>query len=1115
MQSDVCMVLSPFPADSHPAAQNETGVPRAGSRSLLLRFSQCIVQYRVFFGVCSFAFLVASAVTAAFTCHLPDLSDPSADFVAIQTDWSANVQQFKALLSETRSYPWRAGSSLVRRHRRGPEQRMQLWSIRQPDRVTTLPLFKHQGRFTGYGSQEEQLNLCFGEHSSVIEASDLWTTYEGYGRLVMSLDQNPSLNAPFTDVDEVPSNFFTEPGAFASLCSFQSRIYELDIFKQECVHSMHQRPVRNTTSNQPHCCSAWSVPNMVAALLGRSSCSQIRDSELVEINQLLTSCLPAFRNNTLRRVCWDAYGSDPTLLCPLVTPASCLRSPLIPLILATSLPDAADWRWRTTLLQLPIRRADSLSLFLALEAAYRSGNLTSDLPVPVYIHGMYLHAYNELVSETIFRDTFWLVIGLGTLLVLLALGTGTVVIPIITLIGIGWSLLAAYGLYSRVLCIPHFPVLNLMAVVLAIGLGADDLLVYFQVWKTSLRRTPIASSMNGDLELATLSPWSKPRHSRSTGLNETRAECSKFCGNGCFSFHDPSTSSGASVLAVQLQFTLHHAIPSMALTSIATALGLLINFLSSIVAVQRFALFSLLIVLCNFVYVVLVAPIVFVLFSSLCIFSSNLTSCMANYFDTISSHFSNLVLRGRFFLSSLFLIAVTVCTYFLLFKRNFTIPSGGGKTSFLRSNHLFESFLNTFTNWFWMERNLHQISTLIPVHFVWGFQPEDDRSFWTFIHKQPVESARWIPDEKLNLTSTAAREWLFKFCDRRLRQLPYLFKSTDMNSQHYGLPALDLAHLNPYLDAPLWCPFGRFTNSLDNYMFAHACTNVSSRCCFGSSSPTIFSLSPWHFRLCLEEYTSFEHHILPREFQSGFRFPATHSGEPLGLIVSVLTNLSMLTSTHDELRRGVYDLSAWFLEALTTAPDHLRGGRLVLPTLGPFEVEKNVTEYVYWSILVAILLAALLVLLSTGTLCLAVIALVSLFACLVTTGMMLIIIDNWSLGIVEGLVLSLAAGLAIDPCLHLALSVKRAGGRCCDTGLGWTSRSVHTSMCMLNAAVTGSAGSTAIAGLCMIACHLLCYHQIGVFLCVLMTSSWLMCYVMFASNLASWFSIWELCRNRH
>ncbi|KER18422.1 hypothetical protein T265_12279, partial [Opisthorchis viverrini] len=68
-------------------------------------------------------------------------------------------------------------------------------------------------------------------------------------------------------------------------------------------------------------------------------------------------CLPAFRNNTLRRACWDTYGSDPTLLCPLVTPANCLRSPLIPLILATSLPDTADWMWRTTLLQLPIRRA--------------------------------------------------------------------------------------------------------------------------------------------------------------------------------------------------------------------------------------------------------------------------------------------------------------------------------------------------------------------------------------------------------------------------------------------------------------------------------------------------------------------------------------------------------------------------------------------------------------------------------------------------------------------------------------------------------------------------------------------------------------------------------------
>lgn len=97
-----------------------------------------------------------------------------------------------------------------------------------------------------------------------------------------------------------------------------------------------------------------------------------------------------------------------------------------------------------------------------------------------------MHTYNELVTELLAQDTSWLGMGLTLLLFLLFLGTCNLWLPLLAVIGIGWSLLIAYAVYTQLFNIPRFPLINLMAIVLAIGLGADDLLIYFQVRLTAL-----------------------------------------------------------------------------------------------------------------------------------------------------------------------------------------------------------------------------------------------------------------------------------------------------------------------------------------------------------------------------------------------------------------------------------------------------------------------------------------------------------------------------------------------------------------------------------------------------------------------------------------------------
>ncbi|CAL8099843.1 unnamed protein product [Calicophoron daubneyi] len=1152
---------------------------------MILRISQCLVCHRYVFAAASLLFVCSAAVLSLVFCQLPDLSDPSADFVTVGTEWSAKVRQFQALMAETDSLPDQYGDldlGWIVQHSGDKTDRAPAGDTLL--NVANSGLHKRTVRSehkdSGTDRSDGVLELCYGEPGRSFgklasPPPNLWQTYAKHGRLVVSLDREAILADVVDRIAQPPYSvnqtggdraeeithrltWFTRPKAIASLCAFQTRITQLSTYPDECILRSRSRVRTRSHRNQPssafvdgECCPIWSLPNMIAMLLGRTSCEQISQDELLLVGELLTSCLPAFRRGELRRSCWDLHGSDPRLLCPRVQPVDCLRSPVIPLILATTLPDrldASSSNWRHTLVQLPLRQANNLGLFTELDDAYKGGRLTRGLPVPIYLHGMYFHAYNELVSELALRDTVWLGLGLAVLLLLLGIGTCSLFIPLMTLMSIVWSVLVAYGLYTKVFRIPNFPLINLMTIVLAIGLGADDLLVYYQVWKSSDPANE--QSADGILHFPTTlsshsdrSPYEDYANYMQQQTSCTRssdirlapglfAAAATIIGSESCSVsqtpHSFPKVCEANRLIRRVHFTISEALPSMSLTSFSTLLGLLVNLLSSIVAVQRFALFSVLVVICNYLFVLTSVPITLILVESVfsriksCRRHNKLTS--TNRLCGWSPRLSNLLLRLKFIAPVIVLITSGVGVYELFVMKRLSVPDQEvGASSFLRPYHPFETFLNDQHNWFWAERNLHHFQHLLRIHFVWGFVPEDTRSFWTYNHLDPHGILKLSADTQLNLTSLEARTWFRSFCDNQLRQLPYLLRMDHLDYREDVLPSFKLSLLNPLIEVPLWCPLGHYAHSLDNFVFAHACSIANDRsprgdCCPGGKPLDFLSSTSVQYSKCLAEYVSYDGHVLPRPHSSGFRFAKicpsnrpirneSNLKSPVGFIITVVTNLSVATSPYSKLKEGLNHLSDWFEQELGKAPSCLQGGHLVAPQLSYFQVQLNVTEYVYWSSFGAILLASLLVFLTSRNLLLSLLAFVSLAACLLISCTLLALLDNWVLGIVEGLVISLAAGLAIDPCIHLALGITHhhtVNGRSQGSWLRptWSVSSLCRILRMLTPAVSGSTWSTAIAGLLIVTCELLCYHQVGVFLATLMICSWFCCYIVFAGMLA-------------
>ncbi|XP_018648399.1 hypothetical protein Smp_136170 [Schistosoma mansoni] len=590
-----------------------------------------------------------------------------------------------------------------------------------------------------------------------------------------------------------------------------------------------------------------------------------------QASELISTCYPAFLSGHLRRSCWDNYGTDPGLLCPLVYPSQCLYSPLLPIILAALLPNDSNNfnNWGKSLMVLPIHATGSHLFFNEIENEYKSGRLTEGLHIPFHFDGIYIQEYDEIVTQLLYRDTSWLFISLICLLILLTIWTRTIFIPILTVLAIIWSLLTAYTVYTIVLKIPHFPVINLLAIVLVTGLGADDLLVFYQIWKQKrfmLAQTTVIEHVDHDNNLNT-TPNFKTQELISTDQNNLLSISSSLnnrtniISNKCFNtdeIHSISMNhlqndqlTNEQQLTECLYYTLLHAIPSMTLTTISTICGLLVNLFSSIIAIKRFTIFAIL------------------------------------------------------------------------------------------------SFIS-----------------------------------------------------------------------------------------------------------------------------------------------------------CLNEYISYENQY---GYMTGFRFiHKSDINEPVGLIINALTNISLISSSHYDIEKFMNKITIWFNNLLLTAPNLLNHGFLVVNELEKFEITLNITQYIYPSVMIAVIIASLLIFLISKNILLSLLSLICLTCCLLSSITLLTCIDNWKLGIIEGLVISLAAGLAIDPCIHLAYAVSDK----CNTG-GWRCQqsvcSRNNLLIVLNSlgpAISGSAWTSAITGLPMLFSNLLCFHQIGAFLLTLMFCSWFFCYIVLTGILA-------------
>jgi protein dispatched 1 len=377
-----------------------------------------------------------------------------------------------------------------------------------------------------------------------------------------------------------------------------------------------------------------------------------------------------------------------------------------------------------------------------------------------------------------------------------------------------------------------------------------------------------------------------------------------------------------------------------------------------------------------------------------------------------------------------------------------------------RSDHPFEVYEEKFKDLFWFEKMYTSSESFkMPIRFVWGVESKDNGNYL-----DPTSRGKLQLDPSFNVSSQESQVWLLEFC-RRLKQQPFY--------------QMSLGLLVPNC----------FIENLISWM-ARKCKDSMSQidrfpCCEASTFP----FSPDIFDFCLPESISALYET-PREFfLPGVAGPKFQIVEQTN--TSIVTSVKALVVECDsnqsfshsfgEIERFVETVQTWFNKELLTAPDGMKNAFFV-SELDFFDLQDTLSKGTVSAVTMAMCVAFLVLLLVTLN------VLVSIYAIITVTLTIFSIVGTlvllgWKLNILESVAVTTAIGLAVDFSLHYGVQYRYSKESDRQSSTRFALRMIGPTVM---AAVT-----TSMSGVLMLPSSVLAYIQIGMFLVIAMSISWI------------------------
>lgn len=344
------------------------------------------------------------------------------------------------------------------------------------------------------------------------------------------------------------------------------------------------------------------------------------------------------------------------------------------------------------------------------------------------------------------------------------------------------------------------------------------------------------------------------------------------------------------------------------------------------------------------------------------------------------------------------------------------------------------------------------------MRFVWGILPVDNGNYLN-----PEALGNIELDPGFDIADPESQKWLLQFC-RNLRSQPF-YQST------FG-PLLSNCFIETFED---WMNNRHCIDPIDH--------TDRSPCC----KSELFPYNKSVFNLCVVEAIS-ELYSTPSDYfipgMAGPKFSKSNFPEIDAIVIEYDSRFSYSMS-YEYMHNFVSQVENWMTEQLETAPKAMKNGWFI-SDLTLYDLQHVLSESTILAIFISMILALIVLLLSTLNVFISLYAIVTItFSILVTVAVLVLL--GWQLNILESIALSTAIGLSVDFSLHYAVHY-----RLCSSSLS-ENRQVATRYALKKMLGPSSmaALTTGAAGAFMMPSLILPYIQIGIFLVTVMSVSWI------------------------
>ncbi|KAK2890437.1 protein dispatched homolog 1 [Channa argus] len=722
-------------------------------------------------------------------------------------------------------------------------------------------------------------------------------------------------------------------------------------------------------TNDASCCPSWTLGNYIAVLNNKSSCQKITERDVMHTLKILRSCAKFYHNGTLGPDCWDmALRRKDQLKCATV-PRKCIKYNAVYQILHFLVdkdflgPKSLDYPppvLKYSMLFSPTEKGESMmNIYLDnFENWNSSDGITT-------VTGIEFGIKHDLFQDYLLTDTVYPAIAIVIVLLVMCVYTRSVFITLMTIIAIISSLIVSYFLYRMVFNFEFFPFMNLTALIILVGIGADDAFVLCDVWNY-------------------------------TKFDKPHAE-----------------------LAETISVTLQHAALSMFVTSFTTSAAFYANYVSNITAIRCFGVYAGTAILVNYVLMVTWLPAVVVLherylpnvfpcskpphqqggfctrmfWAGLC---QKANKCLFTVSEASRIFFEKvlpcIVIKLRYLWLFWFLAITVGGAYVVCVNPKMKLPSLElAEFQVFRSSHPFERYDAEYKKLFMFERVHHGEDLHMPITIIWGVTPMDNGD-----PLNPQNKGKLMLDRSFNISSPASQLWILHFC-QKLRNQSFVFHSEEQDFTS--------------------C----FIETFKQWMENQDCVEGSVYPCCSQST---FPYKPDVFELCIKRAIMELDRSTNYHLDSKTPGPRFDINDTIRAIVLEFQSTYLFTLAYEKMFQFYQEVDAWITEELRFAPAGLSHGWFI-SNLDFYDLQDSLSDGTLVAMALSVAVAFSVMLLTTWNVIISLYAIFSIAGTIfVTVGSLVLL--GWELNILESVTISVAVGLSVDFAVHYGVAYRLA-----------------------------------------------------------------------------------------